>query len=402
MLVTWNAEGLASSEFVGCVMATSLRHTSSGEGLYRINSKVIRALLSSVVCAPISSARLSTLVRWNVSVSWASMYRSFFYVLLLSVLNPRAKRLFEAEEERERIMLNRNFSPRSSSPTSTALQPWAEKYLAAEAEAVQLMRDGVAALRKSGSSRATQQRQTSLKRRGRDGLQELTAVWQGINTPKAVGNLCNTTVSALCFRVLPHIRPSRRAKSKTPEEELCRSDYRGLPLRYVEVLPTWRQSPEETMHYLLSRREGHEGYQCQSGDLDANASDDAALWLEEEEAYLMIIPLNDTIFYRRLMRVSVEWQEAKAPQKAKPATSPSIRLATRVVTITIGELCKLQLWTHEYGVAMAAEMMLVYLLQYRYRVTVAPPSSFSVSRGATGEGNDCVDYSKWTVTFWNE
>jgi len=416
MLTSWNAESTSDSEFVCYVMSNTLKHASAGEALFNVNSKVIRCLLSSIVSVPISVARLSTLIRWNVSVPWASSFRSFLYVLLLGALNPTAKLLWETEEQRQCISTDRTFAPPLSfvsaphtPPSTSAVLPhWAEKYLSMEDQAVKLMRDGMATRSSSDVKGAERlrQRQAALNQRGRDGLKHLTTVWENIATSRTFGAIPTSATSALCFRVLPHARPGRCAALGVKEKPWKgRSDYRGLPLRYVEVLPTWRLSPEETMCYLLSlRRDEERGGEGTGSD----GAEEAALWLEEEEAHLIVVPVNDSVFYQRILRVAEAWQERCAPPRKAKKVAPAVtgRFPSRMMTLTVGDLCKLTLWTHEYGAAMAAELMIVYLLQHRRSVTVTPPPTFSSAPGANTEEEEVeecgVGYSAWSVTLWKD
>lgn len=343
----------------------------SGE-LYQFNTQLISGIARHLTSVPISVARLSTALRWNVSIYDAGIYRSFLYLLLTLGANPTVHHMDTAVQQRVR----------------------------ATTRCVELWGGGVKSTNNGGSRGAAAAAAAAAEKEVRQALMALdtppppspqprTAASSG-DAPEALRAafaaeakfvraypLSDRNVTELlCLRVLPHARPAApRTRRSAASNDV---DFCGFRLQYVEVLPTWCRTPEEILNDLRAKHcaEMHKEGAKTAAAAAATAEPDRR-WLEAYEEPYVLVCARSTVMVRGRLK-------AAADAFAAIVTSGPM---------TLRQLSIIVLWAHEFGTAMASEMLFVVLLLNPSEARLHPPAS-SV-RGKEGGGG----YEEWTVDF---
>ncbi|KAG5509115.1 hypothetical protein JKF63_06124 [Porcisia hertigi] len=384
----------ASDDGTFAVMMGDLatRGLSAG-AMCEINRRLIAHLFRKLTALPVSLARLSTVVRWNLSVAYAGHYRSFFYFLLLTAANPMVHRMADGRRHRRRANV-------------VCADVWAEKHADSNESGCRLEDEVCNALAQYDpcTFRGFQDRRST------EGGGTMAALRRAFAADADVTKKCEYTASdvmeVMCIRVLPHRRPGQRLSAAAAPGDSTddvrsvpakRATFCGYPLHFVEVLPTWRQTPEEVLQYLwLQQDPGH------LSSINTN-------WLEKnEEPYILAFSLDRGVLDRRL-RLVVDRYLDLTRRAAYPTVSPNDAATRRV---TLHELGLMTLWTHEYGAEMSAELLFVLLLLRHDEVRMHPPlegrrefrDEGTHTRLTTTSGNSHTattpgGYGSWTVEF---
>ncbi|GET87274.1 hypothetical protein, conserved [Leishmania tarentolae] len=327
------------------------RSLSAGT-MYEINRRLIGHLFRRLTAVPISVARLSTVLRWNLSVTYAAYYRSFFHFLLLTAANPMVRRMAVGRRQRRHS-------------NTVCADVWAGKE--GDSSKVQgSLEDEVRnALAQYDSHTFKDLLSGSGEGSAAAALRQAFVV--DADVTKKCDHVSNDVMEVMCVRVLPHARPGRGSAATAPPRSVSSgaasvpartTTFCGYPLRFVEVLPTWRQTPEEVLQYLW-----HLQGQEQLSSKDTN-------WLEKnEEPYILVFSLDRGVLDTRLRLVVNRYLDL-TNRAAASAVPPDNAAATHV---TLHELAMMTLWAHEYGAEMAAELLFVHLLPRHEEVRLHPP-----------------------------
>ncbi|TPP53163.1 hypothetical protein CGC20_30295 [Leishmania donovani] len=367
------------------------RSLSAG-AMYEINRRLIGHLFRRLAAIPISVARLSTVVRWNLSVTHAAYYRSFFRFLLLTAANPMVRRMADGRRQRRHA-------------NAVCADVWGGK----EDDSVEV-RGGVEDEVRNALAQYDPHTFKGLLNSSSAEGSAVAALRRALvadaDVTKKCDHIANTVMEVMCVRVLPHARPGRgSATTAAPRgpatgaaaAPVMGTTFCGYPLRYVEVLPTWRQTPEEVLQYLW--RQQDEAPPCGK---DTN-------WLEcNEEPYILVFSLDRGVLHTRLRLVVDRYLELTNGAAAS-AVPPHNAAAAQV---TLHELGLMTLWAHEYGAEMAAELLFVHLLPRHEEVRLHPPrvsgpalrheEAHKQTAMASGDGtgsSGAVGYGAWTVEF---
>ncbi|CAC9472553.1 conserved hypothetical protein [Leishmania infantum JPCM5] len=367
------------------------RSLSAG-AMYEINRRLIGHLFRRLAAIPISVARLSTVVRWNLSVTHAAYYRSFFRFLLLTAANPMVRRMADGRRQRRHA-------------NAVCADVWGGK----EDDSVEV-RGGVEDEVRNALAQYDPHTFKGLLNSSSAEGSAVAALRRALvadaDVTKKCDHIANTVMEVMCVRVLPHARPGRgSATTAAPRgpatgaaaAPVMGTTFCGYPLRYVEVLPTWRQTPEEVLQYLW--RQQDEAPPCGK---DTN-------WLEcNEEPYILVFSLDRGVLHTRLRLVVDRYLELTNGAAAS-AVSPHNAAAAQV---TLHELGLMTLWAHEYGAEMAAELLFVHLLPRHEEVRLHPPrvsgpalrheeahKQTAMASGDDTGSSGAVGYGAWTVEF---
>ncbi|KAG5482722.1 hypothetical protein CUR178_06759 [Leishmania enriettii] len=368
-----------------------IRGLSAG-AMHEINRRLIAHLFRKLVAIPISVARLSAVVRWNLSVTHAAHHRSLLYFLLLTAANPMVRRM--AEDRRHRRRTNAvcadiwGAEKGDRGETRGGVEDEVRHALARYNPQTFGGLQGVSGSSAEGSTVAALHR----------------AFVADADVTKKCERVANAVMEVMCVRVLPHARPGQRSSAATAPDisahgvaaaPITSSTFCGYPLRFVEVLPTWRQTPEEVLEYLWRRQD------------QAQLAGESANWLENnEEPYILVFSLDRGVLDTRLRLVVdryLDLTDGDAAFTALPRSPASRR-------VSLHQLGLMTLWAHEYGVEMAAELLMVHLLPRHEEVRLYPPrvsgqefrgeETQHRTIGITGDGTSInSDYGAWTVEF---
>jgi hypothetical protein len=380
------------------MMQNATLRQPSGE-LYQANLRLIQSVFRHLLAVPIAVARLSTMLRWNLSIHHAGIYRSFLYFILVTGANPTVHRM--ATGVQRRIAATMHVADHFGDPGSNTTNRSMQKIEAADRErraVEQQVRQELLAFGASpvpwhglneGRSATPSQSIASLEKRLRDAF---TAEREVVHRPPLWDD---RVVEVLCLRVLPHARPGGACKSARGSPTAATpSSFRGYPLQYIEVLPTWKLTPEEVLHHLraahLSEKAG--GVAAASGHTSTTPAPEVVAdpsWLEtNEEPYILVCAMSSATVRGRL--------------KAAAERFASIVVAE---VMTLRQLSIISLWAHEYGVEMACEMLFVQLTLNADCVRLHPPAAPRVDERVAREGETDVTassgntYGDWSVEF---
>lgn len=367
------------------------RSLSAG-AMYEINRRLIGHLFRRLTAIPISVARLSTVVRWNLSVTHAAYYRSFFRFLLLTAANPMVRRMAHGRRQRRHA-------------NAVCADVWCGKEDGSGA-----VRGGVEDEVRNALAQYDPHTFKGLLSSSSAEGSAVAALRGALVADADVTRMCdhvtNDVMEVMCVRVLPHARPGRRsaatAAPRVPASGAATAPVKGTtfcgyPLRFVEVLPTWRQTPEEVLQYLWRQQD-----RAQLFGKDTN-------WLESnEEPYILVFSLDRGVLDTRLRLVVDRYLDLTSGGAAF-AVSPQNAAAAQV---TLHELGLMTLWAHEYGAEMAAELLFVHLLPRHEEVRLHPPrgsrhalrhdaahTQTAVVSGDDTSSSGAVGYGAWTLEF---
>nr|CAJ2469897.1 unnamed protein product [Leishmania braziliensis] len=363
------------------------RSLSAG-AMYEINRRLIAHLFRKFTAIPIPVARLSTAVRWNLSVAHAAQFRSFLYFLLLTSANPMVHRMAEGQRHRRRA-------------NALCADVWGRKR-GYDGEA----RGGVEDEVRNALAQYDPRTFKCLQDSGTAEGSTVAALRRAFVADAEVTEKCEhaptTVMETMCVRVLPHARPGQwRTAPRSPTcgaaaEASVSPAFCGYPLRFIEVLPTWRQTPEEVLQYLWRQQD-----QAQLCSKDAS-------WLENEEPYILVFSLDRGVLDTRLRLVIDRYLDLR--NGAAASTVPPNRAT--LARVTLRQLGVITLWAHEYGAEMAAELLFVHLLPRHEEVRLHPPmesghklwgeethkQTITTSGDETNSGSGS-GYGAWTVEF---
>ncbi|KAG5482891.1 hypothetical protein LSCM1_06927 [Leishmania martiniquensis] len=346
----------------------------SDSAMHEVNRRLIAHLFRKLVAIPISVARLSAVVRWNLSVTHATHYRSFLYFLLLTAANPMVRRMAEGRRHRRRA-------------NAVCADVWG-RGKGDEGE----VRGGMEAEVRHALAQYDPRTYGGLQGSGSTSEGRVVAALRRAFIADAdVTDKCERAAHAvmevMCVRILPHARPGRRST----DAPVTSSSFCGYPLRFVEVLPTWHRTPEEVLEHLWRRQD------------EEQLSRAGANWLENEEPYITVFSLDRGVLDARLRLVVDRYLDLTNGDDAPPNSAASRR-------VTLHQLGLMTLWAHEYGAEMAAELLFVHLLPRHEEVRLYPPSGSgherrseeAQQRAATviGDGTSTDSgYGAWTAEF---
>ena len=372
------------------------RRQPSGE-FYHSNVRLMPDLFRSLVPVPISVARLSTLLRWNLSIHLAGVFRSFFYYLLVMGANPTVHRLTRGVQQRIAATAycadlfggqghgSRGRHRRGGEKDRAAVEQQVRQALLLEHDAAVTAAAATTTTLKGDAAQSppTSFPSASFQAALRDAFAREGEV---VHHPPLTDD---RVVELLCLRVLPHARPGcaptqqqkQHPRASAVASTVVPSSFRGYPLTYIEVLPTWSCTPEETLKRLrakyLRERAGEEARtNAQIGVTTLSG----AGWLEKsEEPYILVYAMNSPAACGRLRVV--------AERFASVVTSGAM---------TLRRLSVITLWAHEYGVEMAAEMLFVVLLLNPQSARLHPPAPAHAESASVAARRS---YGDWTVEF---
>lgn len=353
----------------------------SAGAMYEINRRLIGHLFRRLAAIPISVARLSTVVRWNLSVTHAAYYRSFFRFLLLTAANPMVRRMANGRRQRRHA-------------NAVCADVWGGKE-DDRGEVRGGVEDEVRNALAEYDPHTFKCLLNSSSAEGSAAAALRRALVADADVTKTCEHIANTMMEVMCVRVLPHARPGRG--SAATAAPAMGATFCGYPLRFVEVLPTWCKTPEEVLQHLWRQQD-----QPPLSGKDTN-------WLESnEEPYILVFSLDRGVLATRL-RLVVDRYLDLANGAAASAVSPHDAATSQV---TLHELGLMTLWAHEYGAEMAAELLFVHLLPRHEEVRLHPPrvsgpalrhgeahkQTAMASVDGTGSSS-AVGYGAWTVEF---
>ncbi|KPI87468.1 hypothetical protein ABL78_3457 [Leptomonas seymouri] len=340
----------------------------SGE-LYRANLRLMGGLFRHLLSVPISVARLSTMLRWNLSVHHAGIYRSLLYLLLVIGANPTVHRLEAGTQQRIRATTRcaELFGDRSSASSDADERR----------DARQQVRQALLALDASSALHEGEQVEAesaaSPGKRLRDTFAEEGAVLRHL--PLADERV----VEVLCLRVLPHARPGSARQLRFAPPNVSPS-FRGYPLQYIEVLPTWSHTPEEILNHLRAAHLSDKAKEASAGQEPGVTLQPDPCWLEKhEEPYILVCAMK-----ARTMRSHLRTTASRFSDVVESGP------------MTVRQLSVITLWAHEYGAEMAAEMLFVLLLLNPHFVRLRPPAA-ACEGGAGADAAARRNYGEWVV-----
>ncbi|EPY16184.1 hypothetical protein STCU_11494 [Strigomonas culicis] len=199
----------------------------------------------------------------------------------------------------------------------------------------------------------------------------LTLLQEDVELSRMRGAHPAELISLLLFRLTPHDdrgEPRQRQRFAHTVYVNAVDGLQTVVCTHVELLPTFTQTPMELLATIqqqqqqrrdeTTKREAAAGAKTDRGGKKQTTAaapvDEEALFfdLKEEEERMVCLPYSNLFFHNRVRQVAQCFLRRTEPRAAQRGNPP---------TMTVATLANICLWEVEYGAAMAAELMFLFL-----------------------------------------